>query len=242
MKKGKLIILAAVAVASLGVACLSCSKDEANDDNTGTNGGGNGGVSSSEWVDLGLPSGLKWASCNVGANKPEGFGNYYAWGETQTKNTYDWDTYIYAVSELNTELKKYCNDPEKGYNGYTDDLTVLLAEDDAASANIGNGARTPTKEEWDELLGNCTHTWTSLNGVAGLLFTGSNGNSIFLPASGYIFDAVECLAGGQGFYWSSSLCLEEPAVAWSFEFTDWNADTFDGGLGRKTGYTIRPVK
>ena len=135
------------------------------------------------YVDLGLPSGLLWAACNVGANAPEEYGDYFAWGETQPKDVYNWSTYQYCMGSNNT-LTKYCTDPNYGYNGFTDNLTILLPEDDAATANWGNGWRMPTKEEWQELLDNTTVTWTQQNGVNGRLFTGSNGNSLFLPAAG----------------------------------------------------------
>lgn len=86
-----------------------------------------------EWVDLGLPSGTLWATCNVGANKPEDYGDYFAWGETTTKSTYNWDTYIYANGPIN-KLTKYCNNANYADNGFTDNLTTLQGRDDPATS------------------------------------------------------------------------------------------------------------
>ncbi len=181
------------------------------------------------YVDLGLPSGLLWATCNVGAETPEDYGDYFAWGETTPKDTYDWSNYQHCNGSQNT-LTKYCNDANYGYNGFTDNLTTLLPEDDAATANWGGGWRMPTKEEWQELLDNTTVTWTTQNGVDGRLFTAANGNSLFLPT-----------ADSNGFYWSSSLYTGDPSHAWDFYFL------FVGfydvyGDPRFDGFTVRPVR
>ncbi len=160
-----------------------------------------------EYVDLGLPSGTLWATCNVGANAPEEYGDYFAWGETQPKDTYNWSTYQYCNGSNNT-LTKYCNNSSYGYNGFTDDLITLLPEDDAATANWGEGWRMPTKEEWEELYNNTTVIWTTQNGVNGMLFTADNSNSLFLPAAGS--------SAGSGHYWSSSLYTDYPSSAWGF--------------------------
>ena len=154
-----------------------------------------------DWVDLGLPSGLQWATCNVGASSPEEYGDYFAWGEITPKSLYDWSTYRYC-NGTHDQLTKYCFQSSYGYNGFTDDLTILQPGDDAATANYGG--RTPTKEEWQELLDNTTSEWTTLNGVSGRRFIGSNGNSIFLPAGGNLFgDASVNYTVGN--YWSSTL-------------------------------------
>ena len=157
-----------------------------------------------QYVDLGLPSGLLWATCNVGAETPEGYGNYYAWGETQPKTTYSWNTYLYCEGSLST-LTKYCNLSWCGYNGFTDNLTTLLPEDDAATANWGADWRMPTMTEWNELSSNTTSTWATLNGVRGKLYTASNGNGIFLPTAGYRKGNYLYDSGSSGCYWSSSL-------------------------------------
>ena len=163
-----------------------------------------------EYVDLGLPSGTLWATCNVGANSPEEYGDYFAWGETEPKDCYNTSTYQYIIAEYNL-LTKYCNEPGYGYNDYTDDLIVLLPEDDAATANWGEDWRTPTKEEWDELLSNTDITRTNWNGVLGYSFASSNGNSLFIPAAGY-HSGAGLHVGGMN-YWSSSLYLEDACFA-----------------------------
>lgn len=155
-------------------------------------------------VDLDLPSGLKWASCNIGATVPEGCGNYYAWGEIAPKVDYSWATYKYANGDKN-KLTKYCYDVQCGNEGFIDNKKVLDLEDDAARVNWGGKWRMPTNAEWAELRAMCTWTWTTQNGVNGYLVTSkTNGNFIFLPATGryesYLYDGDSL-----GFYWSSSL-------------------------------------
>ena len=191
------------------------------------------------YVDLGLPSGLLWATCNVGAENPEDYGNYFAWGETTTKSTYNWGTYQYCNGISNT-LTKYCNNSSYGYNGFTDNLTILLPEDDAATANWGNGWRMPTKEEFEELYNNTTVTWTTQNGVNGRLFTASNGNTLFLPAAGCRYISSLDGAGNFGYYWSSSLYTGSPHFAWSFYF---GSDNYGVYLYyRYYGHSVRPVR
>ena len=178
-----------------------------------------GGSGDHEYVDLGLPSGILWATCNVGANASEEYGDYFAWGETQTKSTYNWGTYKYCNGDYN-QLTKYCNDASYGYNGFTDNLTTLLSEDDAATDNWGNGWRMPTRAEWNELYFHTTITWTTKNGVNGCLFAASNGNSLFLPAASYRWDDELGDVGSYGHYWSSSLYnyTVSPDDAWLFSF------------------------
>jgi uncharacterized protein (TIGR02145 family) len=191
------------------------------------------------YVDLGLPSGTKWATCNVGADSPEDYGDYFAWGETTPKDTYNWSAYQYCMGSSSTTMTKYCTDASYGYEGFTDDLTTLLPEDDAATANWGEGWRMPTKAEWQELYNNTTVTWTTQNGVSGRLFTAANGNSLFLPAAGYRNNSNLSGAGSYGRYWSSSLHTDYPDCAWGFGFS---SDGFR--VDRNTrifGFTVRPV-
>ena len=192
-----------------------------------------------EYVDLGLPSGLLWATCNVGANIPEEYGDYFAWGETQPKDYYDWNTYHYCNGSENT-LTKYCNDSDYGYNGFTDTLTVLLPEDDAARANWGAGWRMPTLEEWQELIDNTTSTWITQNGVNGRLFTAANGASLFLPASGYRLYGESYYAGTYGYSWSSSLTTDSPNFARDFNSTSVN--TLMDRSRRRLGESVRAVR
>ncbi len=191
-----------------------------------------------EYVDLGLPSGLLWATCNVGASEPEIYGDYYAWGETEPKETYSWETYKYGSGI--SALTKYCNDSSCGKDGFTDELTTLEAEDDAAAVNWGGKWRTPTDAEWTELRDNCDWTWTADyngTGIAGRIVTSkTNGNSIFLPATGYRNDGYLLLAGDLGNYWSSSLYTYNPYYAW---YVNFNSDYYNN---RVYGQSVRPVQ
>ena len=200
-----------------------------------------GTLNGHDWIDLGLPSGTKWATCNVGADTPEGYGDYFAWGETTTKETYNWSTYRYSNGgEGYNELTKYCNNAEYGYNGFTDALTTLEVADDAAAVNWGSGWRMPTRNEMNELFNNCTHEWVTQNGVSGRKFTGSNGNSIFIPATGRRLDGSLDFDGFYGDYWSSSLYASSPDLTWGLDFDLYgNYNVY--GIDRSYGFPVRPV-
>lgn len=196
------------------------------------------GIVTHTYVDLGLPSGILWATCNVGADSPEEYGDYFAWGEIQPKSIYNWNTYQHCNGSYNS-MTKYCINSSYGYNGYSDYYFSLLPEDDAATVNWGEDWRIPTKAEWEELFENTTHTWTTLNGVNGRLFTASNGNSIFLPATGYRNDGNVYNVGSSGFYWSNSLDMARSNNAWYFCF-DPNY-FYMNSFYRRYGSSIRPV-
>ena len=187
-------------------------------------------------VDLGLS--VKWASFNVGATKPEEYGDYYAWGETEPKDDYSWATYKWCKGSDNT-LTKYSTKSEYGYNGFTDTKTVLDPEDDAAHVNFGGSWRMPTDAEWTELRNNCTWTWTTQNGVNGHLVTASNGNSIFLPAGGGREGSSLPYPGSCGNYWSSSLYAGYPYDAWCVE--SGSDEVLRYGYYRYYGQSVRPV-
>jgi hypothetical protein len=191
------------------------------------------------YVDLGLPSGTLWATCNLGANLPEEYGDYFAWGETQPKDNFSWTNYQYCMGSFNT-LTKYCNNPDIGYNGFTDDLTTLEPSDDAATANWGDDWRMPTEEEWQELYQNTTVTWTTRNGVNGRLFTASNGNSLFLPASGYRNESTPEATGIIGDYWTNSLDTDYPSGALSFFFN--SSNYYISFCNRLYGRNVRAVR
>ena len=236
----KLFIIAISLLVSVAMLMTACKKDETNNGNNNGNNGG-GGTTSVQWVDLDLPSGLLWADRNVGASSPELYGNYYAWGEITRKEVYNWSTYAY--SNGNDQLTKYCTKPENGLNGFTDNLTILEASDDAATVNIGGGARTPTKEEWQELMDYTVSVWTTRNGVYGRLLTASNGNSIFLPAAGGRYDSNFSGAGEYGFYWSSSLREESPRYAWRFRLDSEESNFQDVYFNdRYRGFPVRAVR
>ena len=187
-----------------------------------------------EYVDLGLS--VKWATCNVGANKPEDYGDYFAWGETKPKTTYYWVTYKWCRGSYD-KLTKY-ND--KSSNGTIDNKTQLELSDDAARANWGGTWRMPTSAEQDELREQCTWTWTSQNGVNGYKVTSKkNGNNIFIPAAGFrTFSSLD-YAGSYGYFWSSSLNTHDTDFAWYVGF--YSSRVGRDFNNRYYGLSVRPV-
>ena len=192
-----------------------------------------------EYVDLGLPSGTLWATCNVGANSPEEYGDYFAWGETEPKNYYDWSTYKYCKGSKYT-MTKYCID---SFSGTVDNKTELEPSDDAATANWGSGWQMPSYEQFNELINSSytTTTWTTLNGKDGRKISSkSNGNSIFLPAVGYRNGTSLSSAGGSGFYWSRSLSTSSGYNACYLYFHPSNVSMYSSS--RFAGQSVRPVR
>ena len=215
-------------VASLAFCGNICSAQTV----SGTSGG-------HDYVDLGLPSGTKWATCNVGASKPTMFGDYFAWGETKPKGDYNWNTYTLGTADSNGELEMLMK-----YRKSKDRTTVTLeGADDAATANWGNNWRMPTKEEQDELKKNCNWKWEKNykgTGVSGYIGTSvKNGNTIFLPAAGNQFNTTLYYDGHYGYYWSSS--LDEYNSAFAYGFNIYN-DSFDRhNYFRYYGQSVRAV-
>lgn len=195
-------------------------------------GGGSSGTDE-EAVDLGLPSGLKWSSMNVGASKPEDYGNYYAWAETSPKSSYSSSNYKYPATSYGDGITIYAKyDTTPGGDG----KTVLEAEDDAATVNLGNGWRMPTFKEFKELRENCTWTWTTRNGVNGMLVTGPNGKSIFLPAGGWYDKTTLNYKGSYGSYWTAT---GDGGTANAVDFV--NGDKDKALVPRSEGRSVRPV-
>ena len=186
-------------------------------------------------VDLGLS--VYWGTTNIGASKPEDYGDYYAWGETEPKENYSWSTYKWGTSE--TSLTKYNTD---SVYGTVDNKTVLEPEDDVAHVKLGGKWRMPTDAEWTELRTKCTWTWvTNYNGsgINGRLVKATNGNSIFLPAAGERGSTFLYATGSDGYYWSSSLSTVYPYDASSVHF-------YSDYVSRSSGYhyiglSVRPV-
>ena len=223
-----------IVIAVLGILVFSgCSKDDDND-STGTENNSETGGSKGqkpkdlEVVDLGLPSGTKWANMNVGATKPEEYGGYYAWGETEEKDVYDWSTYIHCDGSYGT-----CHDLGKSICG---------TKYDVAHVKWGGNWQMPSAEQIEELLSLCKRHWTTLYDVAGCRFLGPNGNYIFLPAAGP-HDFYDWNHGGKcGHYWSGTQGSDGAYYAYSLYFISLNAK--DDGLWsnrRYNGFSVRPV-
>ena len=239
-----------------------------------------------EYVDLGLPSGLKWATCNVGAENPEDYGDYFAWAETEpyyesiaengtvtwrkgkeagyTWDSYSWVKHSFEDWEYNPDnpslcITKYTIDDKQYYSlwyltsmgdggtehQFSGDGVSTLGdpaydyEDDAARKNWGGSWRTPTPSDFQELLDNCTWTWTTQNGVYGRLVTAANGNSIFLPAAGYRYGTSLLNDGSLGYYWSSSLSGDYSDYARTLYFNSGDLYAYD--RDRNYGRSVRPV-
>lgn len=190
-----------------------------------------------EYVDLGLPSGTLWATCNVGANSPEEAGGYYAWGEKEEKSYYSWDNYILS-DEHGLSFYKYCTDKNRGT---VDNKTTLELDDDVAYVKLGKNWRMPNGEEIDELLKSCSWEWESRNGVYGQKITGPNGNSIFMPATGF-HSSGPISVGSCGCYWSSSLNKEDNKCAISLFFDSGNDFNSQFAMDwRRYGFSVRPI-
>lgn len=235
------------AVILTGLVFASCLKDNVHTGNE--NGGGTEQptpppVPVEKWVDLGLPSGLLWATYNVGATKPEEYGGYYAWGATSSSGAFIWSTCPYCNANQGRHFTKYCNMSLYGDNGYTDNLIVLQPCDDVATVQWGDGARIPTKEEWLELIDNCTCESFVQNDIPGFLITAPNGKSIFLPAAGYYPGYDRYKVRVSGFYWSSSLYTDKPFQAWRFTISNPLMAGADHvyPLERAMGLSVRPVR
>ncbi len=207
-----------------------------------------GSTNGHEWVDLGLPSGTLWATCNVGAFAPEEWGDYFAWGEKigygegygNLKTTFDWSSYKYCNGSR-TSITKYCENDYYGFKGFTDNKTELDVEDDIAAANWGGDWRMPSVDQCRELYDSkyTSISSTSLNGVNGRLVTSkSNGNSIFLPAAGYR-DGSGVYYTNWGYYWSRSLYPNDSSDAYGLNFDSGFRAVYSNG--RYYGRTIRPV-
>ena len=219
------------------------------EDLKGSIGGGGTTPSPVEYVDLGLPSGLKWAKCNLGASKPSDYGDYYAWGETAPKAEYTWATYKWmqaGKSDWMCITKYTFADGQTGGIWYDssgnfigDNLTTLRPADDAATQQLGSPWRMPTVDEIQELKENCTWLWTTQDGVNGHQVDGPNGNAIFLPAAGSRDGSVLKYAGSAGSYLSSSLDTDSYRDR-ALDF--WGTSVKVGLTRRDIGITVRPVR
>lgn len=193
-----------------------------------------------DYVDLGLPSGTLWATCNVGATRPEDYGDYFAWGETRGyksgKSDFSWSTYKWCNGAYD-KLTKYCTSSSYGT---VDNRSELSLDDDAAYVNWGSGWRMPSYDQQTELREKCRWTWTSRNGVNGYEVKGPNGNSLFLPAAGYRNGASLGSAGTYGSYWSRTLYSDGPNGAYSLYFNSGSVSGYY--FSRYYGHGVRPVR
>ena len=215
-------LVALVAISLLFVQCEQNSSSQ-----------GLGKHEGHEYVDLGLS--VKWATCNVGAENPYDYGDYFSWGEVEPKDDYSWETYKYG--KMYKELTKYCPKSDFGKDGFTDNKTILDPEDDAATVNWGGKWRMPTEAEQRELLANCIWSSITQNGVNGYKVTGPNGNSIFFPAAGYVTYSKYNNEGVEGYYLSSSFDAEYVYLACIIDFSSEDVTYND----RWCGYSVRPV-
>lgn len=247
--KTKNILAALVLLLVCASTCtilISCSKDDTEENGpSGTS--SNGSANSHKYVDLGLPSGTLWATCNVGASKPEEYGDYFAWGETKPKSEYSKETYVFFggyKSGNRIVLMKYCTNNNYGP---VDNKNILEPEDDAATANWGEGWKTPSPTQLEELIdeNNTTTEHTSINSVNGLKITSRrNGESVFLPAAGaYRYDSDSGSSklygeGTRGYYLSRMIASRNTEVIMLFSHSiDVNYDT-----SRWDGQSVRPVR
>lgn len=248
----KINFLCSFSLALSAFVCISaCSKD---DDEYGNH----------DAVDLGLTSGIKWAKTNVGANNSWDYGSYFSWGETIVKSDYNWDTYKYCKGSHNS-LTKYCGNSDYGKDGFTDALTTLVANDDAATTNWGNGWETPTAEDWEELSNLCYWIWTSdysNTGKSGFIVykTKQDGDKgmkayvdsipstayslsdahIFLPVAGYRDDTILVGGGDFCYYWTASLDEYYPSGARLYHID--RVFISISNKDRYCGMPIRPIR
>ena len=237
MKKSNLSVLLFWALCA-GVIC-SCSKDDAEENEPKVEQVADSGITDGHaWVNLGLPSGTLWATCNVGASKPEEYGSYFAWGETQPKNEYSWKNYKFISG---SKLTKYCVEDDDIYfwddetdsycdlNCVVDDKIELEPADDAATANWGNNWQMPSTFQIQELLTYCHTTKRKQNGVDGVRIKSYiNGNSIFFPGE-------EC-------YWTRMLSDRSNGRALNCRIGDKKGDDVEFEDSRWEGMLVRPVR
>ncbi len=190
-----------------------------------------GEINGHGYVDLGLPSGTKWATCNVGANNPSDYGNYYAWGETRPKSNYDWSNCFDCLDNSGNRWDFYKiggNTQISPYSGH-----------DTARENWGGTWRMPTETELEELINKCTWRWTSINGKKGYEVTGPNKKSIFLPAAGCKYGTELRNVGKNGYYWFGTLSSYYSYCARYLSFDGSYRNTYN--YYRRCGLSVRPV-
>lgn len=193
-----------------------------------------------QYVDLGLS--VKWATCNIGADKPEDHGDYFSWGETENKRINNWETYRFTEGDKN-QISKYCSNSQYGWHELADSLSALEPDDDVAHKKWGGSWRIPTKAQMKELLDNCTWTWTTRNEINGYLVTGKKpgytNRSIFIPVTGTYDDGKIFNPHKQGSYWSRDCGTVYPPYAYTLELSAREASI--GMKSRCESIAVRPV-
>lgn len=189
-------------------------------------------------IDLGLPSGTKWACCNVDAEAPEDLGGYYAWGETEEKSSYTPKSYKYCTG-VDTDGDGWYDEDVQYMEAEQDFGDIISGTHDVALVKLGESWQIPTLQQFRELLDNCTSEWTTENDVEGRRFTGSNGASIFLPAAGNRNGGSRVQVGGSGFYWSSTWGTSDASRASELIFDSGYTNTHTAY--RYNGRSVRPV-
>ena len=193
-----------------------------------------------QFVDLGLPSGLKWAKCNLGAETETDYGDYYMWGSTEPSTAEECN---WANTPFNNGLSLYDEEHFTTHKSeWLDDKDNLKPEFDAAYKATDGAARMPTRGEIQELLSGTTNEWVhdyKGTGVNGRKFTGSNGNSIFIPAAGHCYNGSVGTVGDDGVVWSSSFNTSYPYSAWYLVFNSGVCGMY--GFLHYFGRSIRPV-
>lgn len=240
-KAAAVLFLSILSLGAISMSLVACNNDDSEESLEIID------KSPAQAIDLGLPSGTLWASCNVGATKPEEYGLYFAWGETKgyTSDTsdghsFDWANYKWCNGD-GGKLTKYCSRSDYGNNGFTDNKTELDLEDDAAYVNWGSNWRMPSFDQIEELIDNCNWEWTTLNGVYGRKATSKkNGKSIFFPAAGCRYDMSLFRAGSLGLCWSRTLHTRSPDFAFELSFESNRVARYFSH--RYFGQSVRPVR
>jgi len=235
-KRRLLFICFAVSALLIGIVIIISNHKSKESKDAPLSGSISSTINGHEWIDLGLPSGIKWATCNVGASDPEDYGDYFAWGETSSKDVYTWASYKFNLSSEENIIT---------LNKYWDENNRLDLEDDAAWANWGNGWRIPTLEEVNELIDECSWSLSSLNGVNGSIVVGPNGNSIFLPSAGLQVTGLHGYSPPDykekaGYYYTSTLGSTYMS-AYYLVFNSNSRKVEVQDTDRYAGMSIRPV-
>ena len=235
-KVAAVLFLSMLPLGAISMGLVACNNDDENENSEVID------KSPAQAVDLGLPSGTLWASCNVGATKPEEYGDYFAWGETigykNGKTNFSWDTYKWCKG-AEDKLTKY--NYSSSY-GTVDNKMELALEDDAAYVNWGSNWRTPSVDQMKELINNCNWEWTTQNGVYGRkAVSKKNGNFIFFPAAGARYATLFGFGNSDGYYWSRTLYTSHPDDAYYLNF-DSSSVNWSYITSRFHGLSVRPVR